>query len=221
VSDGVPVGARATLARVGAESIISIAAGLSIGERRFAIAHEIAHLLMHAMQSSLGLCTGEDMATTDDERFRLEVEASDCATHVLMPVAIARQFCGETNPWHGIRAMADELLVSTPAAARRFIELSDRPAALVYQVEGRVKWVHPSAAFPGFIPRKRSVRRESPAFGFWNQGACSNDGAVVPARVWIPSAEEGATLVEHAIASPEFGSAMSIVSLPSPLPAEL
>ena len=211
VSDGAPTGARATLARVGDDAILAVAAGLSVGERRFAIAHEILHLLLHAAWSSFGLCTGADMATTDADRFRLEVEANDGATHLLMPKDRAGRYCDTSHPWEGIRAMADDLRVSLPAAARRFIELGPRDAALIYQVKGKVEWVHPSPRFPGFIPRKRSVRSEAAASVGFASGASPRAPVVVPARAWIPNADEKATLLEHAYVSPEFGSVMSIV----------
>jgi Zn-dependent peptidase ImmA (M78 family) len=77
-------GSRATLLRIGDRGVIGVAGGLSDGERRWAIAHELGHFETHTNVSYLGLCTGEDLRTTYGSDGR-EPEANAFAAELLLP----------------------------------------------------------------------------------------------------------------------------------------
>ena len=99
-------------------------AARSPGRRRFTIAHELGHFVLHAARSQTGAtsyCRGSDLERSDS----LEGEANRFAAGLLMPELLVEQEasrCGCNIP-----LLAERFAVSAPAMRLRLLSLDLLP----------------------------------------------------------------------------------------------
>lgn len=135
----------------------------SEGRRRFTIAHEFGHFIMHRDEAPQGgfQCRQEDLAAWDHDRSPQETEANRFAAGVLMPFddfraqVPARALVGLEK----LGELARERYgVSLTACALRWLEHTERRAILVVSRDGFVLWAKPSgpAYRSGIFLRTRS-----------------------------------------------------------------
>lgn len=117
------------------------------GRRRFAIAHELGHFLLHAKQHSAFLCT-EEMFLQWYKSSPEEFEANTFAVEFLLPndefkiAANKRQL--SSNVVSDIAAMFGTSLTSTLI---RYVEIGPLPCALVAVKNGKLAWFKRSNDF--------------------------------------------------------------------------
>jgi len=164
VVEGGLFGAEARLVRGRRHGIIRVKETPGeLGRKRFAVAHEIGHWVLHAEISQLALCTTNDLVAYRSSAE--EIEASAFAGELLMPSATFRPLCKEPD-LELIRTLADRYKVSWTAAALRFVEECRQECAVVFITDGRVKWFrakNPREVFikPGLVIRSKSVAAAS------------------------------------------------------------
>ncbi|MEM7245998.1 MAG: ImmA/IrrE family metallo-endopeptidase [Acidobacteriota bacterium] len=215
VLDAPLLGALARLVRRGDRGIIRVREGLTSPRRRFCIAHELGHFLLHGGTSQLASCTLEMI---DDYRAsREELEANAFAAELLLPRAAFQERCGAGAPTADrVRTLADEFGVSLTATLWRTAELGPTPGAIVGAREGRLSWFKRS---DDFLFRLRDVGsrvgREALA-----HAACRGERegihhARVPARSWLDDrrVEESWTLGEICVPMLSVGSSLSLIWL--------
>ena len=99
-------------------------AGRSPGRRRFTIAHEVGHFVLHAARAQSGAntyCRGSDLERGDSR----EGEANRFAAGLLMPeqlVELEASHCGCNIPF-----LAERFAVSAPAMKLRLLALDLLP----------------------------------------------------------------------------------------------
>lgn len=158
------------------------------GRRRFTIAHEIGHGVMHAPGTPWD--GPRELATWDDAS--IEAEANGFAAELLMPGFLFAPRIVGCRPEHkAIDALADEFGTSNLASARQFIEYTREPAALVVSTQDDAKgWVTRCQRSTSFSHRLRAARPHAyTAAGEIIDGkAGSTDGLVeIPAEAWLES----------------------------------
>jgi hypothetical protein len=95
----------------------------SEGRRRFTVAHEIGHYLLHRKGQSSFQCSETDMLDWDSEQKRIEAEADRFASYLLMPLDDFRQqVVGANVDLDVLGACAERYGVSLTAAALNYIE---------------------------------------------------------------------------------------------------
>lgn len=216
-------GADAQLVRTGDDVLIMVTDRLADeGARRFAIAHELGHFVLghpsmppHLLSSPLWL-----RRLGEDERDH-EAEANAFASELLMPHTLVGRRCDVSPvsldvPWR----LAREFRVSILASARRFVELSPERCAAVFSKRRKVIWVASSATFTREITRGRRLDPESVAWEFYEHGAIEDRARRVPADAWLETSVE-VEIFEHATASNEFGTVLSMVWIPDGVAAPL
>lgn len=204
-------GSRASLLRIGARGIIGVAEGLSMGERRWAIAHELGHFETHASVSYLGLCTGEDLIG-DYQGSGREPEANAFAAELLLPEDLIRPRCDVREVrWEPIEQIAREFNVSLTASARRFIAFTDDRVALVCCKDGKIAWSDGNRSFGRRPQRGNRVDQWSLAYDFFSSGDVSRRRETVSASAWIPDARDSSEVVEHVIPVPRLGITLSLL----------
>jgi len=113
--------------------------GSSHARRRFSIAHELGHWVMHPDLKQGRYCTETDL--TDYVRSPEEAEANCFAATLLMPRFMMKADMGTADPSFAlIDRITTEFETSRTATARRFVELTKFPAILVCSVAGKVIW---------------------------------------------------------------------------------
>lgn len=115
--------------------------GQSSGRRRFTLAHEFGHYLLHRRKYRNGIHSSE---ADIDGRTKLEVEreANEFASWLLMPLDdFRKQVLPKDKPdFEVLGQCADRYEVSLVAAVLRWLRFTERRALLVASVDGFVKW---------------------------------------------------------------------------------
>jgi Zn-dependent peptidase ImmA (M78 family) len=128
------------------KAIIKVNSGIQFIERkRFVIAHEIGHLVMHRnMQlpddtfSNFNIIAGmESILKTG----RQELEANEFAGELLMPEVIFRKECkGKRFSPQLIKLLSQRFKTSLTATVFRYLQLDIHPICLVFIENGKVKY---------------------------------------------------------------------------------
>ncbi|MEL7149459.1 MAG: ImmA/IrrE family metallo-endopeptidase [Pseudomonadota bacterium] len=125
--------------------------------KRYTIGHEIGHYVnpTHRTSSPEGFqCTRRDMLTYDakpgDQHAKMEMEANQFAAELLMPSAWVTRFL---RPKVGVDLehvfdLAKLFVVSKEAAARRYISFASEPIAIVFSVDGKIRYIKKHDDFP-------------------------------------------------------------------------
>jgi len=132
--------------------------------QRFTIAHELGHFLLPWHKAEEFQCSVDDMrswsSTKTNIRAGWEVDANQFAAHLLMPATLVHAFVRplrEPNLEHAQR-IAERFDTSREASARRLVELSDYPCALVVSKDNVVRYCIKSEFFPWWVDLKSGVR---------------------------------------------------------------
>jgi hypothetical protein len=115
--------------------------GQSPGRRRFTIAHEFGHYLLHRKKYPDGIHSSE--ADVDGRtKIQVEREANEFASWLLMPLDdFRKQVSPNDKPDFDVLGnCADRYEVSLVAAILRWLRYTERRALLVTSVDGFVKW---------------------------------------------------------------------------------
>jgi hypothetical protein len=195
-------GASARLARVGGRARIRISDRTrTVERRRFSIAHELGHFeLGHGAGALAALCSdasGDRHAPGADED-----AANAFAAELLMPEAMIAPLCERIDLEIAAR-IAARFGCSLEASARRLVEITAIPCAVVYAEHGMVRYARRSRTFAAVIPTGRRLAAGSLAGEHLARGAPLADPGVVAATTWDPRADADADLVEHSRALPD------------------
>lgn len=140
--------ADARLVRSGKRGLIRIKGDIpERGRKRFAIAHELGHWLLHKEDTQINACTDQDMVAKY-KASAPEVEANHFAAELLMPEPVFAPLIRRGRPsLRRISDLADEFDTSLTATACRLADVSDDYCAVVVSENGRIRWWRGSARF--------------------------------------------------------------------------
>lgn len=121
----------------------------SEGRRRFTIAHEFGHFVVHRDEGPRGgfHCDQKDLATWDHDRSPQEAEANRFAAGILMPLDDFRARVPARAPvgMDDLGELArDRYGVSFTACTLRWLEYTERRAMLIVSRDGFILWAKPS-----------------------------------------------------------------------------
>lgn len=134
----------------------------SEGRKRFTIAHEFGHYILHRHQQDLFECGDDDIETGDNNERDIEAEADLFASTLLMPLDdFRRQVDGQPISFDLLGHCADRYGVSLTAAALRWTEIAPNRAILVARRDDHMLWAKSNkAAFRSgayFATRKNTI----------------------------------------------------------------
>lgn len=188
------------------------------GRRRFTIAHEFGHFLLHRHVSPEGgfNCRQEDLATWDSERSPQEAEANRFAARLLMPLDDLRH---QAPPQSAIslaalgRLAEERYGVSLTACVLQWLSITERRAVLVVSREGYVLWAKsskPALHSGAYFRTRNGPPMEVPAASPVVQGSLDPSERVHhPPGVWF--ANESVT--EEVIISDRYDLGLSLLHL--------
>ena len=120
----------------------------SLKRRRFTAGHELFHFLspLHRPSSPSGFwCTRQDMKRSytraNDQHRRQEAEANEFSIELLAPRPRIRRFLQGPADLTAVIKMADELVISREASARRYVSCHDETTVVVFSKSGRVNYM--------------------------------------------------------------------------------
>jgi IrrE N-terminal-like domain len=189
-----------------------------VGRRRFTIAHEFGHYLMHRQLFPKGIECGED-AVTYRSGEDYEEEADAFAASLLMPMLDCRKQLPATNvpTFADLAAQADRYQVSLISSILRWLEYTERRAMLVISRDDFVLWSSSSARALKtglFMRTKNAPPREVPLHSLARRkdlADIAKDGIKHPAGVWF---DEECT--EYTVHADRYDQVISILLFGSP-----
>lgn len=215
VIDGNLSGALARLLRKGPRGVVRISDSISYaGQRRFCIAHELGHFLLHQEHNHLALCTNEDMLA-GYARGKPELEANAFAGEMLMPEALLRGFLDpKALDLESIERIAGAFDASMSASIHRIVDVGAHVCALVRCEAREIKSFHTCSDFPFRIrgPGSR-LDATSCAGEFHLDGAIPEKEADVLASAWLddPRVEGSESIREITVPMPRFNASVTLL----------
>ena len=159
--------------------------------RRFTIAHELGHFILHRGQQQSFNCDKESVYSGIDTIRVIEREADDFASNLLMPGDLLRDWISNQRiDLHVLSAIAKRFQVSFEALCIRFIKFTTQRAILVYWDNGFVKYEwRSSSAIKTRARIRRNADPQEPLPGTLAADASVDqewDGTEMSAAIWCP-----------------------------------
>lgn len=133
-------GADAHLVRVGDKGGGAINSSIpEAGRRRFALAHELGHWLLHADRTQLFLCLQENLRDYDASAEEIEANAFAAALLLPRPMMLPEHLAAAPS-LDVIAAIAARFNVTPMAAALRYVSAFDQPVMVIFSREGKIAW---------------------------------------------------------------------------------
>lgn len=222
VMDGPLDSATARLVRGGNIAIARISDRIrEAGRRRFAIAHELGHWLLHRDQAHLLACTDDDISYAKDTSAPLEVEASIFAGNLLLPEELFQKKAADRLPTSKvIKELAEYFDSTLTATALRFVETATDYFVFVLSEAGRIRWWRPSGSFEEkglWLDTRTPVPRNSAAAAFFRGDVVPEGPTPVDLSAWLGDVPgiHAETVLEQAIPLASYGQVISLLWLPS------
>jgi Zn-dependent peptidase ImmA (M78 family) len=211
--------ADARLIRTGKRGLIRVKEDIpEPGRKRFAVAHEVGHWLLHKNVSQVLACTSEDMVA----KYKAsppETEANCFAAELLMPEKLFTPRIRRASlSIQLLKDLAADFQTTLTATAIRYVELSDDYCAVVVSEQGRVRWWRGSERFEElcWIEAGSPLSADTVAGGLFKGESVLTGPQRVDASAWVEDASklEDATLFEETVAFERYGKAISLLRLP-------
>jgi Zn-dependent peptidase ImmA (M78 family) len=172
------------------------------GRERFTLAHEFGHYLLHRQDLQVGGVAGDTrsegsayrclplhMDRWKEQEARREDQADTFACHLLMPFDDYRAQVGDAEMSGALLThITDRYGVSLTAAVRRWIEFTDKRAAMVVARDGLALWGRASKAAyqSGIFIRSGMEVPEKSLAGMGQGGSLAMTGrpTTLPAGIW-------------------------------------
>lgn len=188
------------------------------GRRRFTIAHEIGHYLLHGeMQKP---CSPLVIESWKQDQPKPELEADTFASELLLPTKDV--VCYVAKRWPSLQVVidiAETFGTSMMAAARKFCDVAPQACAVVWSTKRQIRWFHPSPTFTHFIKPGNAIGSETQAYRAFQGKTLSSEMEEVPAEDWISSTwlRKGAVVSEQSQAVPFYEGCLSLVWVRRPI----
>ena len=202
--------AAASLTRIGDCATIRVLTGDAPQRKRFSIVHELGHLVLNHTQSIRQLCSARDM-----ERWYkpdLETEANFFASEMILPKSLVAKRCDvrEVN-FAPVLTIAKEFRASLTATAIKFVRLSPESCALVCSKEGKIAWTYRSRDWWPKLKIGTKLKSASVAYDFFQGKPLVEEPIEHEPEAWLDSPGGLEGLIEHSIASPNYGFVLSLL----------
>ena len=181
------------------------------GRKRFAIAHEIGHFILHT-GTQLIFCDEEDMHVWKESKTR-EFEANKFAASLLMPYEIFDRFVLSGRPtFDVISKIAKEFRTTLTATSLRYIGFSKEPCALVVSKDCVIKWYQKSDSFNYHVKVGEKLSFDTFAFDFFDGVELNKNPDSVPARAWLAGAiDDESDIIEQSVSLGSYGVVLSLL----------
>ncbi len=212
--------AAARLVVRGNRGLITVSTALpGVGQRRFAVAHELGHLELHKGESSLSLCVVEELeqgTRSSSPVKETEQEASAYAGALLMPAKLMAAQCGRATPSiELLRHLSDAFDTSLTATAIRYASIAKEACAVVWSEAGRIRWYRASRDFGYHVKVGDELDSYSIAYDFFKGKTLPSRPTSVEASCWLASGRyaSDAMLKEDSVALPSYDSVITLLWL--------
>ena len=193
----------------------------SEGRKRFTVAHEFGHYLLHRHQQEEFACGSGDIETSGEGKGsrNIEKEADDFATTLLMPLDdFRRQVDGEAVSFDLLGHCADRYGVSLTAAAIRWLEIAPKRAVLVASRDDHMLWASSNeAAYRSgvfFATRKSTVELPAAALAHCRNCTGRAQSHDTHAQVWFAREPAEMPVTEMIKVAGNYGYTLTLLVMP-------
>lgn len=182
-----------------------------IGRRRWTIAHEIGHYLLHKSKIPFDVYSEKSFLSNCSALAQEEREANCFAAELLLPSGLMQPWLDIPPSFKSIEAIAKEFQTTLTGAAMRLVELTNYQSALVYSQDQKVRWNRTAACFkPKITPR---VLDTSYAFDLHEEKKYAVTGGRVFAGTWFTdqNLNSNAQITEESVYYPSYNSVLSLL----------
>lgn len=206
-------------------SIIKVNSSIQYpGRKRFTIAHEIGHLVMHKdypIHSDSKSLDWFDSALKNLQSGRQELEANEFASELLMPAELFRcevRFKKFTP--NLLRHLADRFQTSITSVAFKCLEMNVHPICLFFISDGAVRYWKKSESFRHWIvdrnkmpPHEYSVAMEYIQAGYDPVYSKEESQQEISKSTWFEArnGDEDDTFFEYCIPTKQYKTILSVV----------
>lgn len=189
----------------------------SEGRKRFTIAHEFGHYILHRHQQTEFACGDDDIESGDSRD--IESEADLFASTLLMPLDdFRRQVDGQKINFDLLGHCADRYGVSLTAAALRWTEIAEKRAILIASRDDHMLWaksnlaaVKSGAYFP---TRKNTIELPPEALAHSNNAWLSNQEQTTRAQVWFYREPQSMPITEMTRVAGQYDYTLTLLLMP-------
>ena len=191
----------------------------SEGRKRFTIAHEFGHYILHRHQQDLFECGDDDIETGDNNERDIEAEADLFASTLLMPLDdFRRQVDGQPISFDLLGHCADRYGVSLTAAALRWTEIAPRRAVLVASRDDHMLWAKSNEAAlrsgAYFATRKNTIELPRQALAHSYNGWDAGDQQTGRAQDWFPREPTSMPVTEMTRVAGQYDYTLTLLLMP-------
>ena len=192
----------------------------SEGRKRFTIAHEFGHYILHRHDQDQFECGGDDIETGDRSKLDIESEADKFASTLLMPLDdFRKQVDGQPVSFDLLGHCAERYGVSLTAAALRWTEIADKRAVLVASRDDHLLWAKSNqAAFKSgafFATRKQTIEVPQDALAHTNNLLDAGiQSRKVRAQTWFPREPASMALTEMTRVAGQYDYSLTLLLMP-------
>lgn len=191
---------------------------MSEGRKRFTIAHEFGHYLLHRDLSDLFECGTDDIASGIGDR-SIEQEADLFATNLLMPLDDFReQIKGEDISLDLLRHCADRYGVSLTAATLQLLEIVPKRAVLIVSNDDHMRWAKSNnAAYKSravFATRKSVIELPEASLAHSSNAAWGGGEQAFRVADWFPHEPAKMQGREMTVISDQYDYALTLLLFP-------
>lgn len=190
-----------------------------LGKKRFTIAHEIGHLILHRHIQPLFL--DDDSTLEYFKKGHQESEANEFAAELLMPEAQFKRECeGKKFSPDLLRALAEKFQTSITSVAYKYFEHGNHPVCLIYSFNNKVRYWKRPDGYSHFLidytklpPPDGSVAQE-----FYNENKIhprNQSKQQIWKSTWFDmkhwESDNDYKFYEYCIITPKYNTALSVV----------
>jgi len=193
----------------------------SEGRKRFTVAHEFGHYLLHRHQQEEFACGAGDIETSGEGKGGrdIEKEADDFATTLLMPLDhFRRQVNGQDVSFELLGHCANQYGVSLTAAAIRWLEIAPKRAVLVASRDDHMLWASSNeAAFKSgafFATRKHTIELPGSALAHSRNCTGTAQSLDTRAQVWFAREPAEMPVTEMTKVAGNYGYTLTLLVMP-------
>ena len=191
----------------------------SAGRKRFTIAHEFGHYILHRHQQDQFECGDDDIETGDGNQRDIEKDADLFASTLLMPLDdFRKQVSGQQISFDLLGHCADRYGVSLTAAALRWIEIAERRAVLVASRDDYLLWAKSNqAAFKSgafFATRKNTIELPGDSLAHTNNCWAGEQAQSIRAQAWFPKEPVSMPLTELTKVAGQYDYTLTLLLMP-------
>lgn len=202
------------LIRKSGKGIIAVKRSVKeIGRKNFTICHEIGHYILP--KHGTVTCKSDEIDSWKSNLSPYEIEANRFASELLLPTRVIFPLVEKKKATLTlVKEIANSFQTSLTATALKCVAITEEQCAVVWSVDGQIKWCKPNENFRSYIPKKQ-LDSDSFAYQLSQTSIVHEKDGFVYANAWInnDSLTSNDKIWEDSIHLPAYNGVLTILTL--------